>query len=35
MEIEEEVLAKLQSGNLTDEEKHELVFNILKGHLES
>jgi hypothetical protein len=35
MQIEEDVLGKLQSGQLTDEEKHELIFNILKGHLES
>ena len=35
MQIDEDVLGKLQSGHLTDEEKHELVYNILKGHLES
>lgn len=35
MQIDEEVLARLQNGELSEEEKHELIFNILKGHLET
>ena len=35
MQIDEEVLARLQNNELSEEEKHELIFNILKGHLES
>lgn len=35
MQIDEDVLARLQNNDLSEEEKHELIFNILKGHLES
>jgi hypothetical protein len=35
MQIDEDMLARLQNNDLSDDEKHELIFNILKGHLES
>jgi hypothetical protein len=34
MEIDTELLEKLQSGLLTDEKKHEIIYDILKGHIE-
>lgn len=34
MEIDTEVLEKLQSGGLSDEKKHEIIYDILKGHIE-
>jgi hypothetical protein len=34
MEIDTELLDKLQNGTLTDEQKHEIIFDILKSHLE-
>jgi len=33
MEIDTDVLEKLQSGQLSDEQKHEIIYNILRGHL--
>ena len=34
MEIDTDILEKLQSGQLSDEQKHEIIYDILRGHLE-